>query len=103
MVSTKQKNFYHYLPPVLIIVCLFSFCTVVIFRPSYHNRFDFKSVECGSNPCFLSIDILAACESVMHSALPTLIIAVFSIALLYRVIAHKKRLQQPIQWRKHRR
>ncbi|CAF1562399.1 unnamed protein product [Rotaria magnacalcarata] len=101
--TTKQKIFFHYLPPALIIIYLFSFYAVVIFRPPCHNRFDFKSVECGSNPCFLSIDILAVWESVMRSALPTLIIAVFSIALLYRVIAHKKRLRQPIRWRKHRR
>ncbi|CAF3103774.1 unnamed protein product [Rotaria sp. Silwood2] len=95
--TTKQKIFYHYLPPVLILIYLFSFYGVVIFLPPCHNEFEYTSVECGSNPCFLSIEILALWDSIVHSVLPTLIIAIFSLALIYRVIAQKKRLRQPIE------
>ncbi|CAF1218519.1 unnamed protein product [Rotaria sp. Silwood1] len=101
--TTKQKIFYHYLPPVLILIYLFSFYVAVIFLPPCHNQFRYNAVECGANPCFLSVEILALWDSIVHSALPTLIIAIFSLALLYRVIAQKKRLRQPIQWRKYRR
>ncbi|CAF1428083.1 unnamed protein product [Rotaria sordida] len=101
--TTKQKIFYHYLPPILILIYLSSFYAVVIFLPPCHNEFEYTSVECGSNPCFLSIKILALWDSIVNSALPTLIIAIFSLALIYRIIAQKKRLRQPIQWRKYRR
>jgi len=104
LISTrKKKYYYHYLPPIILIVYLICFYIGVIFFPPCTNEFEFTSVECGSNPCYLNKIFLALWDSILHSVLPTFIIAIFSLALIYRVIAHKKRIRQPIRWRKHRR
>lgn len=101
--TRKQRFYYHYLPLILLLVYLICFYIGVIFIPPCENQFEFVSIECGLNPCYLNMKFLAVWDSIVHSALPTGIIAVFSLALLYRVIAHKVHLQQPVQWRKHRR
>jgi len=103
VVTKNQKIFYHYLPPIILMIYLFIFHTSVLISPPCENKFDFDALECGSNPCYLSIAFLAIWDVVVHDIIPTLIIAIFNVALLYRVIAQKKRLRQPIQWRKHRR
>jgi len=104
LLSTKKRKFYyHYLPPLILILYIISFFLGVIYFPPCTNEFDYTEIECGSNPCYLSISFLVAWDSVMHSVLPTILIGIFSLALLYRIIAHKKRIRQPIQWRKHRR
>ncbi len=86
-----------------IINYLFSFYIGVIFLPPYKNESNFNAVECVSNPCYLSIQFLLSWDLTTHNALPTLIIAIFSLALLYHIISHKKRLRQPIQWQRYRR
>jgi hypothetical protein len=104
LVSTAKKKFYyHYLPLIILLSYLVLYHIGVIFFPPCDNEFEFDSIECGSNPCFLGIKILALWDTLVHSLLPTFTIAIFSFALIYRVIAHKTRIRQPIQWRKHRR
>jgi hypothetical protein len=84
-------------------IYLFSFHTSVLVFPPCENKFNFNETECGSDPCYLNLSFLAIWDTVINSVFPTFIIAIFNIALLYRVIIQKKRLRQPIQWRKHRR
>jgi hypothetical protein len=103
VLTRKGKILYHYLPPVILIIYLISFYIGVIFLLPCTNKFDFTTVECGANPCYLSLKLFSLWDLIVHSVLPSLIIAIFSLALLYRVIAQKKRLRQPIQWREHRR
>jgi hypothetical protein len=103
LTTKKQKIFYHYLPPMILMIYVFSFHASVLIFPPCENEFQFNVIECGSDPCYLGIQPLAIWDTVVNSVFPTLIIAIFNIALLYRVIAQKKRLRQPIQWRKHRR
>lgn len=104
LVSTrKNRILYHYLPPVIIIIYMVGFYSGVVFFPPCTNEFDFTVVECGSNPCYLSIEFFASWDIIVHSFIGSIIIAIFSLALLYRVIAQKKQLRQPIRWRKHRR
>ena len=104
LLSTKRKRvIYHYSPLVVLLLYALVFYSVVVFLPPCSNEFDFTSVECGVTPCFLQVRLLTLWESVMHSVVPSLIIAIFSLALLYRTIKHRTRLRQPIQWRKHRR
>jgi hypothetical protein len=101
--TKKQKILYHYFPPSILIIYLFSFHTGVLIFPPCVNKFNFTKIECGSNPCYLSIGFLAIWDIIINNVFPTLIIAIFNSALIYRIIIQKKRLRQPIQWRKHRR
>ncbi len=104
LVSTpKTKFYYHYLPPIILLIYLVCFYLGVIYFPPCNNKFEYSSIECGSHPCYLNIKYLALWDSIVHNVLPTLIIALFSLALLYRVIVQKKRIRESIQWQQHRR
>lgn len=103
VITKRDRILYHYLPPMILMIYLFSFHISVLIFPPCKNHFDFDSVECGSNPCYLNIYALSLWDIFVNNVIPTLIIAIFNIALLYRVILQKKRLRQPIQWKKHRR
>jgi hypothetical protein len=104
LISTRKKRFYyHYLPPIILTTYLTSFYIVVIFFPPCQNEFDFAAVECGSHTCYLDVMYLGLWDLIVHNLLPTLTIAVFSLALIYRVIAQRKRIHQPIRWRNYRR
>jgi hypothetical protein len=104
LVSTSKKRFvYHYLPLMILIIYLFSFYIGVIFLSSCNNKFEFTSIQCGSNFCYLNIKSLVLWDLIIHNILPTFIIAIFNLALLYRIIAQKNRIQQANQWRKNRR
>ena len=103
LTTKRQQVVYHYLPPGILVFYIFSFHITVLVFPPCENEFDFNSIECGSNPCYLSILFLSIWDMVVNSVIPTLTITIFNIALFYRIIAQKKRLRQPIQWRKHRR
>lgn len=103
-VSTrKQKLIYRCLPPSLLTIYMFVFHIGVILYAPCENQFDYNELECGSNPCYLNVTFLSTWDLIVNSIIPTLIIAIFNLALLYRIIAQKQRLRQPIDWRKHRR
>ncbi|CAF1103219.1 unnamed protein product [Adineta ricciae] len=101
--TQKQKFLLHYLPPLIIIIYLFSFHIHVLVFPSCENSFDFTDLQCGSSPCYVAVNFITIWDTIVNNVLPTLIIVTFNVALLYRIIRQKKRLRQPIQWRKHRR
>ncbi|CAF1031121.1 unnamed protein product [Adineta steineri] len=101
--TQKQKLIYHYLPPILLIIYIFTFHINVLFFQSCENSFNFNDLQCGSQPCYLGRNFLTIWDTIVNNAMPTVIITIFNFALLYRIIAQKKRLRQPIQWKKHRR
>ena len=103
MITQRQRLFFHYLPPLGAIVYLLGFNVGVLLFPPCVNQFDFDRIECGIEPCFLQGRILPIWEKLVHHVLPTLLIALFNMALLYRILVQKKRFQQVIRWRKHRR
>ena len=101
--TKRQKLFYHYLPPMILIVYLVGFYLGAIVIPPCNNEFHFNEIECGLEPCYENLLFLGLWDKIVHNFLPTLIIACVNVALIYRIIAQKQRLRQPIQWRKHRR
>lgn len=101
--TRKQRLLYHYLPPLVLIIYLILFHLGVFFFPSCENEFHYNQTECGIHPCYLDLDFLAIWDKLLHHIIPTFVIAFSNIALLYRIIAQKKRLRRPIQWKKHRR
>ena len=103
LLTRKQRLLFHYFPPVILTIYLFSFHTGVLVFPPCVNEFHYDDLECGANPCYMSIPFLSIWDIIINNIIPTLIIAIFNITLLYRVIAQKQRLRQPIHWRKHRR
>ncbi|CAF3119806.1 unnamed protein product [Rotaria sp. Silwood2] len=104
LMSTNQKRFLlHYLPLSIIILYTGIFYIVVIFFPPCENIYDYTLPICNAYPCYQSYGILGMWEFGANNILPTLAVAFFSMLLLVRVSLLKRRLHQPMQWRKQRR
>jgi hypothetical protein len=102
-VSTKKKRlFIHYLPIVTIIIYCFIYYSLITFGPFCKSSFEeFLAMDIYT-PCLFDIPILATWELIGHEGVPTFIIVIFSISLIVCVIKQKRTMNQPIQWRKHR-
>lgn len=99
--TTNQRLAYHYFPLIVLISYLILFRIIVILFPPCSNEFDFDRIECGLRPCYFNILHLIIWDKLVHCIIPTLIIAVSNFALIYRIIAQKRRMHHPLQWRKH--
>lgn len=69
--------------------------------PSCENIYDYTQDWCGY-PCFFANATLSLYDIIVHSLLPVTIIIISSITLVMRTLRQKQRVQQVIQWRKHR-
>lgn len=102
--TTKRGRFFsHYLPLIFIIIYTFIFYLYVLFILPCENTYLYNLPQCNAYPCYQSDSIFGTWDFIGHNILPGFTVAVFSIALLIRVIRQKQRLNQQIQWHKHRR
>jgi hypothetical protein len=101
-ISTEKKRFFiHYLPLVILTLYCLIFYIIVDFFPLCQNSFNNSYMRC-AYCCINDYTEFYILETIVHQILPNMIIVIFSIALFVRVIRIKYRLQQTIQWRKHR-
>jgi len=102
-VSTKRKRFFvHYLPLLILIFYLTIYYTIVIFFPPCQHTFIYTLPVCAASPCHLFHPILGLWEMGIHGCLSTILVAFFSIALLVRVIVHKRRRNRRFRWKIYR-
>lgn len=105
LLSTRKKRiFLHYVLLLCVIVYASGFYLLSLFIPSCdHSSIDYGLPWCHYSPCYYSIKWLHHWDIIVNRLLPCLLIAIFSIALLWRVLWQKHhRLQRPIVWRNHR-
>ncbi|CAF2506696.1 unnamed protein product [Rotaria sp. Silwood2] len=102
-ISTQKKRLLlHYLPLAILLLYSTIYYTVLIFFPPCQHTYDYTLPVCSATPCHLLDPILGIWEMGIHGCLCTMIIACFSIALLIRVIVHKRRGRRMFQWKKYR-
>jgi hypothetical protein len=104
LVATQCKFILVHCLPIVIIV-LYSICynTIVIIFPPCPNAFDYSQIVCGYPLCYYDINHgVAIWDVIVNDMIPTIIIIVCSIALLFRIIYQKHRIGRPIRWRNHR-
>ncbi|CAF4144352.1 unnamed protein product [Adineta steineri] len=103
-ISTKKKRFYvHYMPPMLLLIYSLLFYILITFNPFCDSSQLNFVPGIPPSPCALNNAIIATVDILLHHIIVILLIAILSIALIVRVILQKQRLNQPIQWQKHRR
>ena len=103
LISTKMRRLIlHYLPIVLIPTYCFIYYCLVYFAPFCENSFDSFIGGGIYIPCVFSRTFLGSWDLIVHQVVPTLIIVIFSVGLIVRVIWQKRRLNQAVSWRKHR-
>lgn len=102
-VSTRQKRlWFHYGPMIGIILYYLIYYSILHFVPFCSNSFDDFLAGGIFIPCVFDRTFLGSWDLIVHQVVPTLIIVIFSAALILRVIWQKKRLNQPVTWRRHR-
>lgn len=100
--TKRQRFFFHYFPITAILIYCLIFYSVVIFGSFCKNNFVSYLAGGYIIPCAYTNAILTVWELLVHQLVPTLIITVFSIAIIVRTIRQKQRIHQPIIWRKYR-
>ncbi|CAF1278155.1 unnamed protein product [Adineta steineri] len=103
--STKKKRFFvHYLPIIIIITYGMVYYGVIIFFPLCSFTFDNTHLYgVTGNPCIYKfIPFIAKWDWIVNQIIPTVIIIIFSLALLIRVLLQKHRLHRSINWKKQR-
>jgi hypothetical protein len=75
---------------------------MVHFVPTCENSFDAFLAGSIFIPCAFDKTMLGIWDLIVHQVIPTFIIVIFCTALLLRVVLQKRRMNQPVQWRKYR-
>ncbi|CAF1394303.1 unnamed protein product [Adineta ricciae] len=100
----RQQLIRHYFP---ILLCLVYPIVFYIYTISFYpcaQVFNYQRLVCGS-PCFKKASfILNFYDQAMHSLIPCIIIVLFTVALVVRVIRHKRRIQGLLfSWKRQQR
>jgi hypothetical protein len=101
--SRRKRVLCHYLPMVLLLTYLWVFYCWVLIAPPCTHRYIYTLPVCAAAPCYLLHSFLGVWDSAVHGCLPTLVVASANVALVVRVVMHKRRVNQHFQWRKSRR
>lgn len=102
IVTTKRRFFIHYLPPVIITIYYFIYYSIVYFAIPCETPFDSFLAGGIYIPCAFDRTILAHWELMFHQVAATFLIMTGCLALVIRVMLHKTRVHQHVDWRKHR-
>ena len=102
-ISTKKKRFYvHYLPTMIVLIYSLLFYILVTFSPFCDSSYLNFIPGIPPSPCALNNVIISIIDLLVHHIIVILLIVILSIGLIVRVILQKQKLNQPIQWQKHR-
>lgn len=102
-VSTKKKHFIvHYLPIIAVVTYCLVYYFIITFGPFCQHSFDVYLAGGVFIPCLYNITMLGMWDLLAHQCIPNLTISSLSIALIVRGKHQKRKVNQPMQWRKHR-
>jgi hypothetical protein len=101
LLTRRQRVLVHYLPLVIIVTYTFCFFIYAMLFFPCQNSFDYASAYC-TYACFYSSPVIVAYESLAHEAVPIILIGLFSVTLIIRVTAQRRRLRRSVNWRKYR-
>ena len=100
--NKKKRLIFHYLPLSILCLYILVFYIIAIIFPPCINTFGYTLPVCDDFPCYLNNRLLGIWDSFINNVIPTSVVSIASIMLLTRVYNQKRRLHQPIQWRKQR-
>jgi hypothetical protein len=101
-VTHIKRRIWHYCPLYGISLYLIIYYMYFMFFYPCEYQLDYTLEACGDWPCFLNNKAHAIFHNLVHGMIPVLLIVLFSFGLFIRVINHKRRLHQPLPWRKQR-
>ncbi|CAF1157761.1 unnamed protein product [Adineta ricciae] len=103
LTNTRFKRIiFHYIPMYFILTYMTLYYTVLVFFYPCQNDWDYNWAVCGVDGCYHENVIIAYFELYFHGIIPMIAITLFNIALLIRVMCHKRTAQQRVAWKKYR-
>ena len=99
--TTRRRFFVHYLPLVTLLVYCLIFYSFVYFFPPCRHSFNYSSILCVTS-CLSPFHTYNIWRRIFNTIGPTIVIALFSTALLLRVLWQKRQMHRGINWRNHR-
>ena len=104
LATQKKRIFFHYIP--LLISTIYSIAFFVLSQLfvtcDLSSSYDYTQPWCDYSPCFDNIDWLSDLSFFLNTFAFSILSIIFDIALIFRVVRHRRRLlHQPITWRKH--
>ena len=100
--TPRKRMIFHYAPLAILSIYSIGFYLGVLVFPPCENEFDYEIEACGSSPCYGQIPWLNIWDSLVNRSLFTVIEALLSVGLLVRVVYRRYRVQQSVNWGKHR-
>jgi len=97
----RTKIFFHYIPLSMCIIIPWNYYVFLVFFYPCTNIFYQSILFCGFC-CYAYNDQLVFFNWFAFGVIPTSLITVFSISLIVRMIAQKRRVQRRFQWRRYR-
>ena len=103
-IPVKRYLFYYFPLLICIIYPLVLYTVIILFYPCDGTQWDYTSSVCGFANCYLVYNKpLATFDLAAQTGLPTVLIIIANVSLVIRVVKHKYRREQRINWRKQRR
>ena len=100
--TAKKRLLVHYCPVLFCVFYPLIYYIGVLYLYPCKNYYNFARNLC-SSACFLDENPnLALYEFFAHGTIPTVLIALLSLALLIRVLRQKRRMGQREHWNRHR-
>jgi hypothetical protein len=100
--NKNKRVIFHYLPLSILCLYILVFYIIAIIFPPCRNTYDYTLPDCDDFPCYLNNRLLGIWDSVINNVIPTTVVSISSIKLFMRIYNQKRRLHQPLQWRKQR-
>jgi hypothetical protein len=100
--NKNKRLIFHYFPLIFLTLYILIFYVLLVVFPPCMNTYDYTLPVCNDFPCYINHRVLGMWDSIVNSILPTIIITIASINLLFRVYFQKRRLGQANLWRKQR-
>ena len=98
----RGKILLHYIPLIICLTIPWLYYIILVFFYPCKNNFDQSLLFCGWC-CYAQNNQLVVFNWLAFGVIPTCSITIFSLWLIIRVITQKRRVQQQINWRQHRR
>jgi hypothetical protein len=102
IVTYRGKILLHYIPLISSLSIPWIYYFILVFFYPCTNTFDQSLLFCGWC-CYVYNDQLVFFNWLAFGVIPTCSITLLSLGLILRVVAQKRRVQQRINWRQHRR
>lgn len=100
--TLRGKILSHYIPLIISLTVPWTYYLILIFFYPCINTFNHSLLFCGWC-CYVNNNQLVLFNWLAFGVIPTFSITLLSLWLIVRVIAQKRRVQQRINWRQHRR